>query len=358
MIFLGDIGLNRGDFGKDLKLSHGLLKKFSGSPVVANLEAVVTKDKLNEELDIMQFVQSYSSLDSMQFVNAFSLANNHINDLGQEGVEMTKKYLTEKGFSYFGLKSNPFYDYQNFRVIGAATYSNKDVKYSDSPLYTSDDDFWKNLDGWSNTPDEVINVIFLHIGTIFNAYPSASHLQTINRLAKHPNIDFILTSHSHCIGGCFPTKGAKTYFNLGDFFLDGLGNRRKKSLGIVINQDKSTKLLFLKRNNDTVCKAKGRDFLFIWLKTKWFFCSSKMIVSLGFSFYYLFSLREFFSHFTSVAAGLFRRYGIKKSSRILWVRRQEVYNSLSWFMPKNINKNDDKPATAESREKIRIKDLK
>ena len=60
---------------------------------------------------------------------------------------------------------------------------------------------------------------------------------------------------------------------------------------------------------------------------------------------------------TSVGLGLFKRYGIRRSFNILWVRRAEVINSLSWLLPKNINKNDDKAATSESRKKITMKDL-
>ena len=69
------------------------------------------------------------------------------------------------------------------------------------------------------------------------------------------------------------------------------------------------------------------------------------------------SFTKFLSHFTSIGFGLFKKYGFRKSLNILWVRRAEVANSLSWLLPKNINKNDDIAATAKNRKKITMKDL-
>ena len=359
LIIIGDIGLVRNDFNKSLKVSEELLRKFSNTITVANLEALVTDNGLNESLDIMQFVQSSKSLESMAFINAFSLANNHVNDLGFKGLDETKKILYSMGFSYFGLRSKPFYEENNYRIIGAATYLNMDMSYpeKDAPVLTSDKNFWSNLEQWLNSPQGKINIIYLHIGTIFNAFPSHGHLETIKRLANNPRIDLIVTSHSHCVGGFLPVDGAKTCINLGDFFLNGTGNRRERSIGLQVDQKKITKLLFFKKSIDFVDYAKGISFILIWMKTKWFLASSKLILGINFSLYYLFSAREYLSHFISVGFGLFKQYGFKKSLNILWIRRAEVINSLSWLMPGNINKIDDKAATAENRKKITMKDL-
>ena len=359
LIILGDIGLVRDDFNKPLMLSEDLKKKLSSTITIANLEAAVTNTNLDKDLDIMQFVQSSESLKSTSFINAFSLANNHINDLGFNGIDETKKILSSMGYSYFGLKSRPFFEKSNYRVIGAATYLNIDISCpeKDAPVLTSDGGFWADLESWLDTPANMVNIIYLHIGTIFNAFPSHVHLETIKRLANNPKIDFIVTSHSHCIGGFLPVDGAKTCFNLGDFFLNGIGNRRGRSIGLQVDQKKKSKLLFLKKNNDSVTYAKGLSFILIWLKTQWFFAGSKLIIGINFSLYYLFSAREFLSHFTSIGFGLFKKYGFRKSLNILWVRRAEVANSLSWLLPKNINKNDDIAATAKNRKKITMKDL-
>ena len=74
LIIIGDIGLVRNDFNKSLKVSEELLRKFSNTITVANLEALVTDNGLNESLDIMQFVQSSKSLESMAFINALVLS--------------------------------------------------------------------------------------------------------------------------------------------------------------------------------------------------------------------------------------------------------------------------------------------
>ena len=71
-------------------------------------------------------------------INAFSLANNHINDLGFNGIDETKKILSSMGYSYFGLKSRPFFEKSNYRVIGAATYLNIDIYFD---LFSDEDRF-------------------------------------------------------------------------------------------------------------------------------------------------------------------------------------------------------------------------
>jgi hypothetical protein len=65
--------------------------------ILANLEAPVAGN-VKEEDDIMTFIAKPETLSEVGFINAFSLANNHINDAGTIGIEESIKHLEENNF--------------------------------------------------------------------------------------------------------------------------------------------------------------------------------------------------------------------------------------------------------------------
>ena len=76
--------------------------------VVGNLEGPISRSKNNNHQD---FSFSQQMLKKVDFIDLFSLANNHINDSGNLGLNNTLKILSENKLSNNGLyydKYSPF----------------------------------------------------------------------------------------------------------------------------------------------------------------------------------------------------------------------------------------------------------
>lgn len=99
MIFLGDIAYP----GTTKLLKNDIKSVFKSQPIIFNLEGPTIKNE-NEYTDRQILFNSYRLLDEFSEINkkVANLANNHIMDLGLEGLLQTEEELSERDIPYVG----------------------------------------------------------------------------------------------------------------------------------------------------------------------------------------------------------------------------------------------------------------
>ena len=206
------------------------------SYVIANLESPITNIKSTNSL---AFAGDESLLEQMKLINCFSLANNHINDFGEQGMVDTVAALEKHCFSYNGLFKKDYLPQvlenggNRIAVVMCTDILNHELE-SHSPYHI----FRADSPQLNKTITELdkngyFTILYIHCGSLFSRYPNP---QIRNLL--HSSIDAgakcIITAHSHCLGGEYVYKGAPIFWSLGDFLMDGGSYRRRRSCFLTL----------------------------------------------------------------------------------------------------------------------------
>lgn len=176
-------------------------------------------------------------------VSAFTLANNHIMDHGEEGLKSTCGTLADNGIRYFGVGKNeeeaakPLIlekDGKRIGIFGCVEHEFSLVS-SDSaganpfdPLETPD-----MISELKNGCDFVI--VLYHGGKEFYRYPSPE-LQKICRKLADKGADLVITQHCHCIGCREKYKNKTIVYGQGNFLFDD-GEDEYLNTGLLISVD-------------------------------------------------------------------------------------------------------------------------
>jgi len=202
--------------------------------VLANLEAPISDT--SHENDIMTFVAKSEILEEVNFVDAFSLANNHINDAGSIGIEDTINALEKDGFIWNGLYENEYkpilFEQNNIKcaILCCTDVINieiEDQNFNRKLLWLDDEII-----------DDVINeykekgyfvILYVHGGIMFSRYPNPAFRSALHSKIDK-GVDSIITVHPHVIGCEETYKGKKIFYSLGDFIMDGHSERRRSSM--------------------------------------------------------------------------------------------------------------------------------
>ena len=248
--FIGDVMLGRLVGARYAKSPYQVVSKElvnkarEADFVIANLESPVVKKAVSEG-DHMQFRGNPDILDKLNWIDAFSLANNHINDCGNLGMKETMTILEEKGFKYNGLfdsKYEPLVFKKNEERIAVVNITDmlnipfaEDCKWSVLRVGES-----RVMDIIKNLHDKDYCVIlYAHIGILFSRYPNPVTFDYLHHCVD-AGADIIVTAHSHCLGCLELYKGVPIFHSLGDFVMDGNSFRRRRSgmLKLVIEGKK------------------------------------------------------------------------------------------------------------------------
>lgn len=237
--FIGDIMLGRIIGSKYDKAPYEIVSKElrdkikDSDLVMANLESP-TPTKADTEGDHLQFKGNPNILKDMKWIDLFSLSNNHINDCNTEGMDETISNLEKYGFKWNGLYKN---EYDPF-IYGTEDDKIAIITITDMMNIPFDKDCtWKTLRVGNN---EVLNqikklhdkgyfvIVYAHIGMLFTRYPNPVSYKYLHECIDN-GADFIVTCHSHCLGGMEEYKGKYIFHSLGDFVMDGNSFRRRRS---------------------------------------------------------------------------------------------------------------------------------
>lgn len=246
--FLGDLMLGR-EVGANYKLnknpivSNKIKDEISHSDfILANLEAPLAGN-FKEEDDIMTFIADPKTLSEVEFINAFSIANNHINDAETHGIEETIKHLNHNNFICNGFYTDTYKPILiekkelKFAVICCTDILNipiLDKNYKRKLLWLDSLEIDECINFYKN--DGYFVILYVHGGIMFSRYPNPKFREILHSKIDK-GVDLIVTVHPHVIGSQELYKDKLIFYSLGDFVMDGMSKRRRGSMILNIEID-------------------------------------------------------------------------------------------------------------------------
>ena len=370
--FIGDVMLGRCVADQYKKTGYQILDKqvikelSSSDIVIGNLESPVIENAVSDG-DHLSFEGNPDLLDQFHFVDCFSLANNHINDCGVQGMNESIRLLDQKKIPWNGLykeKYKPF------------IFESSDVKCA---LFTctdmmnhpfSEDAPWKVLKIDDPYLDRSIavhkeqgffTVLYAHVGMLFTRFPNP-----VIRALLHEKIeagaDLIVTVHSHALGGMEYYKGRPIFHSIGDFVMDGNSYRRRRSAILNVHVDGDYKIDW-----EMIPTQIDVDFKTVFpepcvkakMEKSWDFVSRKLEENQG-NYQKYFSRqykKEMLIHTLSTLKFIRDTKGINKLLFLIFKRFEEVKRMKDWMTKDRSDKRMDGDAIAPGRKRFNQKDL-
>lgn len=240
--FIGDIMLGRFVHEKYQVQKYNLVSEDVLSDirqsdyVIANLESPITD---SESTNSLAFAGSEDMLSQLEWVDCFSLANNHINDFGENGMVDTIANLEKHSIQHNGL----FQDHYAPYIVEKDGCKVAVVMCTDMLNYEFDDNCrYKVLRVEAQETNATIRkcvadgyftILFAHCGSLFSRYPNSQILDLLHA-AVDAGAGCVVTAHSHCLGGEFLYNGVPIFWSLGDFLMDGGSYRRRRSCFLTL----------------------------------------------------------------------------------------------------------------------------
>ena len=145
--------------------------------------------------------------------DVLGLANNHAYNFGKEGMQMTKKYLTDAGIVFYGDPNNEdeistIIERKGIKIgfIGFHEFS-----------YMNFDHVLSEIDRLRPLVDFL--VVSPHWGVEYQKEPTKL-MQTLAHKWIDHGADAIIGAHPHIIGNTEEYKGKKVFYSLGNFIFD------------------------------------------------------------------------------------------------------------------------------------------
>ncbi|UJF29141.1 CapA family protein [Kaistella sp. 97-N-M2] len=177
--------------------------------LVGNLEFVLTDDPkpIKKSGPILYGDTAFVNIFKKAGFDLLSLANNHIKDCGEEGVQSTLKAVAKIGINTFGAARNlieakkPFIKEIKGKKIAFLTFAEQEFNTASENEYGANFfDPYEDLDLIAEIKKRVDHLIILYHGGIeYYEYPSPL-LQKKCRRFIDKGADLVTCQHSHCIG--------------------------------------------------------------------------------------------------------------------------------------------------------------
>jgi len=173
-------------------------------------------------------------------ISTVSLANNHILDYGEKGLDETRESLTREGIGWFGAgatreeAAKPLTVEAGGARIEFFGFAEKEYNYSaklgagasilETPALV------RSLRG---VKDSSFAIAMLHAGNEYFEYPSP-WLRDTCRLAVELGAKVVVCQHSHCIGSYERYAGGLIVYGQGNFVFDSASTRESWWLGLLV----------------------------------------------------------------------------------------------------------------------------
>lgn len=254
--FLGDVALfgkfstanhSKDDIFKRLSLVQSTLKEYD--LVVANLETPLTRSTKNcggksayikgipEDAEILKYLG----------VTHVTLANNHVFDFKQKGLEDTLAALEDAGIKYFGVNGLHCVERIEDNTVSLRGY----CCYSTNARgFAENSSFGVNVLDYEETEkalkedkeNHYLTLLSVHWGQEHVNYPNYYHMQFARSLAS--KYDFLLHGHHpHVIQGVEQVNNSVIAYSLGNFCFDDVYT--KKSALPLIRLSDNNKTTFI-----------------------------------------------------------------------------------------------------------------
>lgn len=231
---------------------------FMGSDIVsANLEGALTNNGEHyppeASIDFAIDPKLISQINQDYYFNFFTIANNHITDQGNRGVEETTKNLNDLGIKFAGCPDTIFDDCstniitiadQRIAMVALSmVYNNfnlEEVKQKISKL----------------TPETDLVVVQIHWGVEYS-HNFNQQQQDIAHTLIDAGTDIIIGHHPHVVQGVEIYKNKPIFYSLGNFIFDQYFSQDTQeglSVSIVYENNKYTIYLFTIKSTNSELK--------------------------------------------------------------------------------------------------------
>jgi poly-gamma-glutamate synthesis protein (capsule biosynthesis protein) len=187
------------------------------------------------------------AVEVIKHFNIVTLANNHIFDCGDEGIEDTIKILTQNGISYVGINKTDDFEPAMFTIKGkkiAVLGCASDELFERTPsskffMLSVDDKRMHKIIEKSKKNSDFLVMLF-HGGEEFIPFPPPSVRKSLKYLIDS-GVDFITGHHPHVLSG-YESAKANTliWYSLGDFVFDSMVKERRRGGILTIRIDESS----------------------------------------------------------------------------------------------------------------------
>lgn len=225
LIFAGDIMLGRSVMGASIdnndpyypfRTTSDFLK--NADITFANLENPIVRD-CPRHVGGFKFCTTPEIADGLIFagIDVVTLANNHTNNYGREGIEETKEYLTNKNINYVGQGNLVIKEINNtkFGFLGfdyVTTQKNIEANL--------------NLIKESNSKVDVL-VVSPHWGTEYQSIASSVQRSVAEKMVEN-GADLIIGHHPHWVQNSEMIGDTLVYYSLGNFIFDQMWSEETK----------------------------------------------------------------------------------------------------------------------------------
>ena len=221
-----------GDFSS---IFNGFEKIISDASLsIVNLECPVYDNLKNYTINKIgpSLKTTSKSIDALQFAgfNLLTLANNHIMDYGEAGLQQTINACISKGISYVGAGSNlrtasaPFckmIDGKKVTIINIA-----ENEFSSASKGKAGSNPLNFIDNYSSIKSSVessdYTVVIYHGGHEGFSYPSP-RMKSLFKFYVDIGVNAVICHHSHRYSGFEKYKDGLIFYGLGNFYFDWPG---------------------------------------------------------------------------------------------------------------------------------------
>ena len=186
---------------------------------LVNLEVVLTDSsdylKREDKKYIMRGKPEYVNMLTGSSVEVCNIANNHITDFGDEGIQWTADLLDENGLKYCG------YGYSATMDVKGVRFGFVGINY----WTTREADFKAQVKTMREQCDVLI--VSIHWGTELEYYAEARQ-QAWGKLAVDCGADLVVGHHPHVLEGIEEYNGVNIVYSLGNFCFGGKANPTDK----------------------------------------------------------------------------------------------------------------------------------
>ena len=200
--------------------------------IAVNLETVLGKEaRPRPKIGVhLRATQRFGSIIAASGIKLVTLANNHIFDFGEEGVEETTASLRQSGVEYLGVGETPEAASRlkivevKGRKIGFLAYAEHEFNYysAHTPSTALLDPAGNVLEIQAAAERCDFLVIFSHFGPEGHDTPSPRMKNLLHSFVR-AGASAIVNCHAHRIMGMEFFEGVPIYYGLGNLFFPGQG---------------------------------------------------------------------------------------------------------------------------------------
>lgn len=188
---------------------------------------------------VFTFDPSWAKTLAQHNISLVGIANNHILNFEEKGVQSTTKYLSEAGVDYFGEPNGKRSAIKEIRgvKIGFVAYNEfllADYNQEKNEAVAEIKKVKKEAD---------IVIVFCHWGIEYQKTATPAQQQFAREFID-AGADAVIGSHPHVIEPMEEYKGKRIYYSLGNFIFDQYFDENvRKGMGVIITINPATKEL-------------------------------------------------------------------------------------------------------------------